>query len=172
MKETGEMDNFHFIDVKPAIDHAETASIKDTIFRRAREKSNTLAAEKGESYTSDIQNDVMSVAHESIQGTQANPFNRFIESMGLNNEQTEEVSEAQPAGKSVDIQEIYTREIKRNIESVSNEAFAGSVKNETMAAARNQFSQATNLTATLNFLNTQAAIRMAEGAHSKINFLS
>ena len=35
------MDNFHFIDVKSSIDRAETASIKEAIFRRAREKSNT-----------------------------------------------------------------------------------------------------------------------------------
>jgi hypothetical protein len=39
-----------------------------------------------------------------------------------------------------------------------------------MTAARNQFRQQTNLMATLNFLNTQAAIQMAKNAHSKINF--
>ena len=46
------MDNFHFIDIKPTIDRTEAASIKDAIFRRAREKAQQLTEEKSDNYTS------------------------------------------------------------------------------------------------------------------------
>lgn len=178
------MDNFHFIDVKSSIDRAETASIKEAIFKRAREKSNTLATEKNDNYSSQVQNDVMEIARESITESPMNPFNQFMENMGLNSNKVvndvstqnvvnqQFVQQEQKISQTSNIEDIYTKEVKRNIESVSNKTFVNSVKNETMTAARNQFRQGTNLMATLNFLNTQAAIRMAENAHSKINFLS
>ena len=179
------MDNFHFIDVKSSIDRAETASIKEAIFRRAREKSNTLATEKNENYSTQVQNDVMEIARESITESPMNPFNQFMENMGLNaknvanNIQSQNVANSAPVQQEAkvsqttpNLEEIYTKEVKRNIESVSNKTFVNSVKDETMTAARNQFRQGTNLMATLNFLNTQAAIRMAESAHSKINYIS
>ena len=179
------MDNFHFIDVKSSIDRAETASIKEAIFRRAREKSNTLATEKNENYSTQVQNDVMEIARESITESPMNPFNQFMENMGLNaknvvnNIQSQNVANSAPVQQEAkvsqtipNLEEIYTKEVKRNIESVSNKTFVNSVKDETMTAARNQFRQGTNLMATLNFLNTQAAIRMAKSAHSKINYIS
>lgn len=168
------MNNFHFIDVKPSIDRSEVASIKDTIFQRAREKSNNLASEKSENYTAQVQNDVMEIASSGLRESSMNPFNQFMENMGLNNSaQTSEVKDVVPAKETEtpDITKIYTREVKRNIESASNSTYTNSVKEETMTAARNQFRQGTNLMATLNFLNTQAAIRMAENAHSKINYM-
>ncbi|MCM1265731.1 MAG: hypothetical protein NC200_05985 [Candidatus Gastranaerophilales bacterium] len=168
------MSNFHFIDVKPSIDRSEVASIKEAIFKRAREKSNSLATEKSENYTSQIQNDVMEIARAGLQESPMNPFNQFMENMGLNSSASvAETTEAKPVEKAEtpDLKEIYTKEVKRNIESASNGAYTKSVKEETMAAARNQFRQGTSLMATLNFLNTQAAIRMAEDAHSKINYM-
>ena len=163
------MNNFHFIDVKPSIERSEVASIKDAIFKRAREKSNLLAKEKSENYTSQMQNDVMEIARVDFQSSSMNPFNQFKDSIGLN--QPEPV--VQQSASKMDLptlEEVFTREVKHNIESVSNSAYTKSVKDETMTAARNQFRQETNLMATLNFLNTQAAIQMAKNAHSKINF--
>ena len=168
------MGNFHFIDVKPSIDRSEVASIKETIFQRAREKANNLATKKSENYSSQIQNDVMEIARTDFQSSSLNPFNQFMENMGLNNSisvaDTNEVQNVEKT-ETPDISEIFTREVKRNIESASNATYTKSVKDETMTAARNQFRQGTNLMATLNFLNTQAAIRMAEDAHSKINLM-
>lgn len=173
------MDNFHFIDVKPTIDRQQTASIRDAIFRRAKEKAEALTEEKSENYTTQVQNDVMEIARESIQASPMNPFSQFMENVGLQNKITEAVDKVQEQQPKVEAQkidqpkleEIYTREIKHNIESASNSAFIKSVQEETMKSARNQFRNETNLTATLKFLNTQAAIKMAEGAHSKINFV-
>lgn len=175
------MDNFHFIDVKPTIDRQQTASIRDAIFRRAKEKAEALTEEKSENYTTQVQNDVMEIARESIQASPMNPFSQFMENVGLQNKITEAVDKVQEQqqqpkveAQKIDqpkLEEIYTREIKHNIESASNSTFIKSVQEETMKSARNQFRNETNLTTTLKFLNTQAAIKMAEGAHSKINFM-
>jgi len=163
-EETGKMDNFHFLDVKSSIDRKETASIKDAIFRRAREKASSLAEEKSENYTSQVQDDVMNIARESLQASPMNPFNQFMENVGVQ-KAPKIVEQVKPQEKK----EEPVKELKRNIESVSDSAFVKSVKDETMTAARNQFRQGTNLNSILNFLNTQAAIKMAENAHSKIN---
>ncbi len=165
------MDNFHFVDIKPAIDRKETASIKDAIFKRAREKAEALTEEKAENYTSQVQKDVMEIARETIKPSPMNPFNQFMDNLGIQNGQpvASENTQPQQVTDTEKLKETYTRELKRNIESVSSQAFENSVKEETMAEARNQFRS--NLNATLSFLNTQAAIRAAENAHSKINFM-
>lgn len=164
------MDNFHFVDIKPTIDRKETASIKDAIFRRAREKAEALTEEKSENYTSQVQKDVMDIARETIKPSPMNPFNQFMDNLGIQNGQpTVSETNQQPVTDTEKLKETYTKELKRNIESVSHQAFANSVKEETMTEARNQFRS--NLNATLSFLNTQAAIKAAENAHSKINFM-
>lgn len=163
------MNNFHFVDVKPSIERSEVASIKDAIFKRAREKSNSLAKEKSENYTSQMQNDVMEIARVDFQASSMNPFNQFKDSIGLSQPEPV-VQQTVQQTELPKLEEVFAREVKHNIESVSNKTFTQSVKDETMTAARNQFRQETNLMATLNFLNTQAAIQMAKSAHSKINF--
>ena len=168
------MDNFHFVDIKPTIDRKETASIKDAIFRRAREKARELTEEKAENYTAEVQNDVMDIARETLQPSPMNPFNQFMENLGIQNAQREisksieEIEKPKVENENPKLEEIYTKEIKHNIESISDKAFANAVQTETMEEARRQFR--TNLNETLSFLNAQAAIRAAEYAHSKINF--
>lgn len=170
------MDNFHFVDIKPTIDRKETASIKDAIFKRAREKAQALTEEKAENYESEVQNDVMDIARETLQPSPMNPFNQFMENLGIQNGQKEisksigeiETPKPKPANENPKLEEIYTNEIKHNIESISDKAFANAVQKETMEEARRQFR--TNLNETLSFLNAQAAIRAAEYANSKINF--
>ena len=172
------MDNFHFIDVKPTIDRKQTASIKDAVFKRAREKAAAMTEEKSENYTSQVQNDVMEIARESIQASPMNPFSQFMENVGLQNKITEAVDKVQEQQPKTEVnkvdmaklKEVYSRELKHNIESVSNKAFVKSVQDETMASARNQFRSETNLTASLKFLNAQAAIQLAKDSHSKINY--
>ena len=171
------MDNFHFVKVKPSIEHKDVSLIKEAIFKRAREKAEQMNDEKNNQYTSDAKNDVMEIASADFRSTEFNPFNKFKESMGLNKpnttvntQSTEDVPKAQIEPTQNDKFEI--KPLKHNIERVNNNNFTEAVKDETMAAARNQFRQARNLTTSLNFLNAQAAIQMAKYAHSKINYLS
>lgn len=153
--------NFHFIDLIPSIDKKQVNAIKDAIFARAKEKSNALAQEKTENYTTQTQNDVMEVARESLNIPEVNPFNQFLKSMKLeaapNTDNTQPVNDVEQPQK----------EVKHNIESVRSENYAESVKDETMKAARAQFRQGQSLADTLNFLNTQAAISMAKSIKPK-----
>lgn len=182
------MDNFHFVKVKPSIEHKDVSLIKEAIFKRAREKAEQMNDEKNNQYTSDAKNDVMEIASADFRSTEFNPFNKFKESMGLNKpnttvktQSTEDVPKAQiePIQNDKVQNTVSTsnntfeiKPLKHNIERVNNNNFTEAVKDETMAAARNQFRQARNLTTSLNFLNAQAAIQMAKYAHSKINYLS
>ena len=165
------MDHLHFVDIKTSIDRKETASIKEAIFKRAREKAQALSEEKQEKYTSQVQKDIMEIARGSITASPMNPFNQFMNNVGTG---VNEVKKAEtPKQEELkdnfpDLNEVFSKEVKHNIESVKNENFANTVKEETMAAARDQFR--TNLNATLNFLNSKAAIKAAEYAHSKINY--
>lgn len=165
------MDNFHFVKVKPSIERKDVSLIKEAIFKRAREKAQQMSDEKNENYTSDVKNDVMEIASADFRSSEFNPFNKFKESMGLNapKPEQEQVVKQEP----VEAKKTYEiKPLKHNIESVSNDNYTESVKDETMAAARNRFRRDRNLTTSLNFLNAQAAIQMAKYAHSKINYLS
>ena len=167
------MDNFHFVKLKPSIERSEVNSIRDTIFQRAREKAQKMNEEQNAQYSANVKNDIMEIASNDFRSTEFNPFNKFKESLGLNKSETEpqqtiEEPEVQPTTKKT----YEIKPLKRNIESVSDNTYANSVKDETMSVARNQFRQQQNLTTSLNFLNAQAAIQMAKYAHSKINYLS
>ena len=169
------MDNFYFVDVKPAIDRAETASIKDAIFKRAREKAEAITEAKKENYTTQVQNDVMEIAREDVKASSMNPFNQFMDNLGIQNGQPESFDPLDKIKPKSEIEQIppknpEIKEVKHNIESVSDKTFSNSVKEENMKAARQQFRS--NLSATLNFLNTQAAIQMVSKTHSKIRLSS
>lgn len=161
------MDNFHFIDIKPSIDRKETVSIRDAIFKRAKEKAQAITEEKSENYSTQVQNDVMEIARDDIKSSSLNPFNQFMENVGIANigkPQTKPETKSELALGSTEVEQ--TKELKHNIESVSNQSYTNSVKDETMTLARKQFQ--TNLSVSLTFLNTQAAINMAKNTHSKI----
>lgn len=164
--------NFHFIDIKPTIDKSQVNSIKEAIFARAREKSNALAEEKNENYTSQVQNDVMDTVRDSLNIPEINPFNQFIKSInggGATNNTSPTNVEAKSEAAPPEKVEAPQREVKHNIESVNNSNYTNSVRNETMNAARDQFIQPMSLADTLNFLNTQAAISMAKSVRPKRN---
>lgn len=167
------MDNFHFVQVKPKIERKDISLIKETIFKRARQKAQQMNEEQNNQYTSEVKNDIMEIASADFRSNEFNPFNKFKESMGLNTPKVEPAvepvteTEAKPVGQ----QTFEIKPLKHNLQSAKNENYTDSVKDETMLAARNQFRQDRNLTTSLNFLNAQAAIQMAKYAHSKINYL-
>lgn len=151
------MNNYGLTGAKPSIDTSEVSSVREMIFNRAREKSSSLAAEKGESFTESVKDDVMSSARNSITGERIKPFGNLTQ-------QHVKPVESQP--EPVQIQDVP--KLKHNIQSVDPAKFTDSMRDETMAAARNQYGRRGNLNETLKFLNTQAAIRMVNKTHSKI----
>lgn len=174
------MDNFHFVNVKPSIDRSEVSFLKETIFQRAREKAEKMNAAQNEQYTSEVKNDIMEIVSADFRSTEFNPFNQFKESLGLNKTESKPESKPEPKKETPvaisETQEVppkaEIKPLKHNIQSVNSSTYSESVKDETMEIARNQFRQQQNLTMSLKFLNAQAAIQMANYAHSKINYLS
>lgn len=149
------MNNYSFAGARPSIDLTDVSSVKEMIFTRAREKSSSLAAEKEEVMTKSVQNDVMSEARASISSTRMKPFG------GL----TAGVKETESLTRKEQVEEP---QLKHKIESIDNSVYTASMRDEAMNAARNQYSKKSSLTESLNFLNTQAAIKMVNKTHSKI----
>lgn len=156
------MNNYGFTGARPSIDMSEVASVKEMIFNRAKEKSSALATEREEGMTQAVQNDVMTSARESIGNSRIKPFGDLTQN--IKTESTQQTSAPQETTTQQNIPQL-----KHNIQSVDNSRYTNSMRDETMTAARNQYGgRRANLMATLNFLNTQAAIRMVNNTHSKI----
>ncbi len=156
------MNNYGLTGARPSIDMSEVASVKEMIFNRAKEKSSALATEREEGMAQAIQNDVMTSARESIGNSRIKPFGDLTQN--IKTESTQQTSAPQETTTQQNIPQL-----KHNIQSVDNSRYTNSMRDETMTAARNQYGgRRTNLMATLNFLNTQAAIRMVNNTHSKI----
>ena len=156
------MNNYGFTGARPSIDMSEVASVKEMIFNRAKEKSSALATEREEGMTQAVQNDVMTSARESIGNSRIKPFGDLTQN--IKTEATQQTSAPQETTTQQNIPQL-----KHNIQSVDNSRYTNSMRDETMTAARNQYGgRRANLMATLNFLNTQAAIRMVNNTHSKI----
>ena len=156
------MNNYGLTGARPSIDMSEVASVKEMIFNRAKEKSSALATEREEGMAQAIQNDVMTSARESIGNSRIKPFGDLTQN--IKTESTQQTSAPQETTTQQNIPQL-----KHNIQSVDNSRYTNSMRDETMTAARNQYGdRRANLMATLNFLNTQAAIRMVNNTHSKI----
>ena len=156
------MNNYGLTGARPSIDMSEVASVKEMIFNRAKEKSSALATEREEGMAQAIQNDVMTSARESIGNSRIKPFGDLT--LNIKTESTQQTSAPQETTTQQNIPQL-----KHNIQSVDNSRYTNSMRDETMTAARNQYGgRRANLMATLNFLNTQAAIRMVNNTHSKI----
>ena len=150
------MNNYNITGSSPSIDYGDVKNVKEMIFNKAREKSLSLVKDSEEQMTSSIQNDVMDNARNSISSSRMKPFGLLTKTQ-LETPLQEEVS------KTNDLPQL-----KHNVQSVDNSVYTASMRNETMDVARNQFSRKPTLMETLNFLNTQAAIKMVSKTHSKI----
>ncbi len=132
-------------------------SLKEAIFRRAREKAEALSTEVKESYTNDVQADIMESARLSVRN---NPFINLLE-------EKEETIEPQPA-KTVHKSEIlHSRDVeykhskpKRFPSRINNELYTAAVREGMMREASETLRQNRNVLNSLNFLNTQAAIAL------------
>ncbi len=156
------MNNYGFTNARPGIDMSEVASVKDMIFNKAREKSASLASEREENMTQSVQNDVMQNARSSVMNNRMKPFGNLTK-----NTNSFETELKQPELVQGDIPDKIPQ-LKHNVQSVDNSVYTASMRDEAMNEARKQYSRKPTLMETLNFLNTQAAIRMVNKTHSKI----
>jgi len=169
------MDNFSFLDVRSSIDKSQVSSVKEMILNRAQEKATSLTEEKNDAYTSSVQNDVMSQARASVQANNSQPqFGGLVTSVKASSSGSTADSAATNSAVAPSIlanpsDQTTQNQPKYNVQSADNSNYTNSVRDETMAAARSQYTgRKMNLTKTLDFLNTQAAIQTMSKTHSKI----
>lgn len=152
------MNNYNLTGSSPSIDYGDVKTVKEMIFNKAREKSLSLVKDSEENMTSSIQNDVMDHARSSISQSRMKSFGMLTKTQSQTDAPLQEA-----ISETNDVPQL-----KHNIQSVDNSVYTASMRNETMNVARNQFSRKPTLMETLNFLNTQAAIKMVSKTHSKI----
>ena len=134
-------------------------SLKEAIFKRAREKAEALNSELKTNYTSDIKNDIMESARISVRN---NPFMNLFEEENVDTKgEVETVSERPVIYHSRDYEKSFAGRKRSNFPSrINNELYASAVRDSAMREASETLRQNRNVMDSLKFLNTQAAIAL------------
>ena len=144
------------------VNRHEAEALKEMIFKRARERANSM--------TSDVQSDVMSIARESFVSNN-NPFSQILTQQSETPKQTEETIE-QPEVKTSALHEFVeaAEEAVSEVGFPQRNLFAGANQNRmiteqmtasqiqnNMIEARQGLSNKKSFMGALEFLNSQAA---------------
>ena len=144
----------------------EAEALKEMIFKRARERAESLTQDVQDEYTSSAQNDVMEIARNSFNASR-NPFSfsevKPVEKTGTKREDVgfpprkiESVSES-PSESS--LKATNDRIIKNTIEA-------------NMAEAGSALRQKQSFMGALNFLNAQASVALVKKSGKSYEALS
>ncbi len=136
-------------------------SLKEAIFKRAREKAEALNNEVKESYTSDVKADIMESARISVRN---NPFINLTE----DEEKIEEAVKSDIKEQSARPTILHSKDIdyskrgknRRFPSRINNELYTAAVREGAMREASATIRQNQNVMNSLKFLNTQAAIAL------------
>lgn len=135
----------------------EINSLKEAIFKRARDKAESLNSELKANYTSDVKNDIMESARFSVRN---NPFINLLDEEEVvdNSEKVQErpviYHSREYAGK------VVKRQAKTFPSRINNELYTTAVREGAMREASKTLRQNQNVMMSLKFLNTQAAIAL------------
>lgn len=134
------------------VSKTETEALKEMIFKRARERAESLNKETQDTYTSNIQNDIMEIAHNSFAASK-NPFSQKTN--------TEENVKRTLAYNNIGFSErkVKDTDIKEKINTVKKQSETNEINNN-MEEARNSFENKKTFIGALNFLNSQASISL------------
>ncbi len=132
-------------------------SLKEAIFRRAREKAEALNNEVKDSYTNDVKADIMESARISVRN---NPFLNLLNDK-INNVESPSTKEIEKPeiSHSSGIEYKKTR-VKQYPSKINNQLYTAAVREGTMREASESLRQNQNVLNSLKFLNTQAAIAL------------
>ena len=144
----------------------EAEALKEMIFKRARERAESLTQDVQDEYTSSAQNDVMEIARNSFNASR-NPFS---------------FSEVKPVEKTGTKREDVSFP-PRKIESVSESPSESSLKatndriikntiEANMAEAGSALRQKQSFMGALNFLNAQASVALVKKSGKSYEALS
>ncbi|MCM1003422.1 MAG: hypothetical protein NC408_03670 [Candidatus Gastranaerophilales bacterium] len=151
------------------VNRQEADALKEMIFKRARERAESMTKESQESYTSAVRNDIMDLARDTFVSNK-NPFSAAVEP------KVEEKAEM-PVKKDVEVgfSQRKIEEVKAQINyrnRVSSDEIANNEIEETMTEARAEFSNKTSFMGALNFLNSQASITLVNKRGKKFEALA
>ncbi len=154
---------------KSIVGNSEAAALKEMIFKRARERAESLDKEVKASYTGDVQNDVMNIARDSFVSNK-NPFS-IIAEPEKKAESAKEVPVEDGLGfPQRKIDEIKSRIVYRNKEI--NENASRQTIEANMQDARKDFQKKDSFIGALNFLNAQATIALVSSDGKSFNAIA
>lgn len=140
------------------VDNQEANALKAMILKRAQEKSQT--------YTDDVQSEVMDIARESFV-SKNNPFSQIASA-------SEPVSQGnvnKDEGIGFPVKEPKLSQISRQ-NNIVNEQIASSAIKNNMLEARNTLTNKQSFMGALNFLNSQAAISLIRTRADKFEIIA
>lgn len=150
------------------VNRQEAEALKELIFKRARERAESIVKESQAEHVTSICNDVMGLARESFVANK-NPFSISFESKTEAMEESipetriEEKEDNTVLDREIGFARRHASEIKLQITNRnknSDNKITQAAKDEVMIAARNDFDNKASFTGALNFLNSQASISL------------
>ena len=160
------MNNIQFGTMTSGIDYDAIEATKEAIFKRARAKAEEINKNTQGSFTSDLKNDVMKMARESIKGTPGNPFKETDTANSEKNIFKQTNSDITESEKRL-ITDNNVPAIKK-VGRFDNMPYKLSIQNETMAQARNEVAGYDRLSNLLSALNSKVAFQ--NSAYKPANF--
>ena len=154
--------------VNTTVSQQEAETLKEIIFKRARERSNQLAEETKKSYTGSVKSDIMDLARTSLE-KEHNPFAKIISSEGVNGvngvneiKEAKEIKDETPAGEigfaQRSVKDIHDQIINKNQDI--NRVFTDREVEKAMMSARADYKKSASFMGALEFLNSQATISL------------
>ncbi|MBQ6516456.1 hypothetical protein IJI31_04685 [bacterium] len=131
------------------IDYDAIAATKEAIFKRASAKAAEIEKNMQGSYRSDLKNDVMRMARESIKETPGNPFK----------EKTFAKPETEPTETEKRLVEDNSIPKLKKVGRFDNTPYKLSLRDETMAQARRDIAGNDRLSNLLSSLNSKVAFQ-------------
>lgn len=148
--------------LKTTVSSQEADALKEMIFKRARERAQALVEETQDSYTKNVQTDVMDMARDSFVSSK-NPFSQEKNITEIKN--NEEIGFAKR----------QVHEIKKQIQA-KNDIVSVDYKNRevdfAMDNARENLSKKPAFMGALDFLNSQATIALVKNKGQKFEALA
>jgi len=138
----------------PGIDYEAIAATKEAIFKRASAKAAEIDKNMQGSYKSDLKNDIMRMARESIKETPGNPFKEKSEP---------EVNERMANSLNTESEKRLVTDNKipalKKVGRFDNTPYKLSLRDETMAQARRDIAGNDRLSSLLSSLNSKIAFQ-------------
>lgn len=137
------------------VDAQEISALKEMIFRRAKERAEAMTDGVNQTYTSDIKNDVMDIAHKSFVASK-NPFSEIVNAKS--EEPTQVENKCEIGFKQVSSSDLMNEMANRSQQIKAELNYHAIQAN--MSELQSDYVQKASFTGALDFLNTQGALSL------------